>query len=298
LCSVGAGEWSDWNISVASGIAFSGRSEEVLWKLNNVRSTRNKISAILGHNKRRLADVKLFGTGSWDWEAIAANRENGTSYIYLADIGDKSFKLGSSQTIYKFKEPRVSHNWYGHIITIWSPDIERIRVKYPDHVHDCKAMTVDPLNGDILLFTKNHQHQGSKVYKVPRGSNDTLYPRVRVTLEYVTTLPSMLVTGADISPTGDILALTNNGEGWSWRKPDSLMSWADFLRTGPTPCGLNLNQEEQPEVPSEEITTKQPRRTTTTKKPRRTTTTKKPRTTRPSRRGSNGGSRGSSRHRG
>ena len=74
LCSVGAGEWNDWNISVASGIAFSGRSEEVLWKLNNVRSTRNKISAILGHNKRRLADVKLFGTGSWDWEAIAANR--------------------------------------------------------------------------------------------------------------------------------------------------------------------------------------------------------------------------------
>merc|ERR1719222_1849168 len=55
----------------------------------------------------------------------------------------------------------------------------------------------------------------------------------------------MLVTGADISPTGDILALTSDGEGWRWGKSDGLMAWADFLRTGPPPCRLYRNQEEQ-----------------------------------------------------
>ena len=64
----------------------------------------NWISATLGHNGQKLANLKLFGTlGVRNWEAIAVNREKGTSYIYLADIGDKKFKLQSSQTIYKFK---------------------------------------------------------------------------------------------------------------------------------------------------------------------------------------------------
>ena len=70
-------------------------------------------------------------------------------------------------------------------------------------------------------------------------------PRI---LEYVTTLPLMLVTGADISPSGDTLALTNYGEGWSWSKSDRLTSWVDFLRTGPSPCTLPLKTEMQREA--------------------------------------------------
>ena len=149
LCPVGLQEWKDQYVNVASGLAHSRRSAEVLWEpRHNVRSRRNWISATLGHGGRRLADVKLVGTKRVrDWEAIAINKENGTSYIYLADIGDKRFKLRSS--IYKFKEPRVSHRWRGRNIVIPSRDIERIRVKYPGH--KCKAMVVDPSNADILL---------------------------------------------------------------------------------------------------------------------------------------------------
>ena len=146
--------------------------------------------------------------------------------------------LRSSLTIYKFKEPEVSHDWNGHDIMIGSQEIEHIHVKYPDHAYDCEAMAVDPFNGDILLFTKNHE---SKVFKVPHGWAD---PK---TLEYVATLPYKFVTGADISPSGDTLALTNYGEGWSWSKPDGL-PWVDFLKTEPTPCNLPLKQEMQREA--------------------------------------------------
>ena len=110
----------------------------------------------------------------------------------------------------------MSQDWNGHYIMIGSQDIEHIQVKYPDDAHDCEALAVDPLNGDILLFTKNHQHNESRVYTVPHGWDN---PRI---LEYVTTLPLMLVTGADISPSGDTLALTNYGEVWSWSKPNRL----------------------------------------------------------------------------
>jgi len=232
-CPDGVGEWNNRYINAANGLAHSRRSAEVLWRpRHNVRGKRHWISATLGHGGRRLADVKLFGTlRVRDWEAIAINKENGTSYIYLADIGDKRFKLRSS--IYKFKEPRVSHRWRGRNIVIPSRDIERIRVKYPGN--DCEAMVVDPSNGDILIFTKNgRSHKSTKVYKVAQGSGDS---RTRK-LWYVTTLPNMLVTGADISPSGDILVMTVTGEGWRWRKSCGLMAWADFLRTRPTPCRL------------------------------------------------------------
>ena len=135
----------------------------------------------------------------------------------------------------------MSHDWNGHDIMIGSQEIEHIHVKYPDHAYDCEAMAVDPFNGDILLFTKNHEHHESKVFKVPHGWDD---PK---TLEYVATLPYKLVTGADISPSGDTLALTNYSEGWSWNKPDGL-PWVDFLRTEPTPCSLPLKQEMQREA--------------------------------------------------
>merc|ERR1719222_486678 len=170
----------DWNryISLAKGLTYSRRSAEVLW-----RPRHNWISATLGHRGQRLADVKPFVTPRVQvWEAIAINKENGTSYIYLADIGDKRFKLRSS--IYKFKEPRVSRRWRGHDIEIQSRDIERIHVKYPGH--DCDAMVVDPSNGDILIFTKSNRRHGSKVYKVPQGSGDSKTKTKR--LQYVTTL--------------------------------------------------------------------------------------------------------------
>merc|ERR1719500_2011471 len=181
-CPDGAGEWNDRYINAANGLAHSRRSAEVLWRpRQNVRVGKNRITATSGHSGRKLADVKLMGIlRVRDWEAIAINKENGTSYIYLADIEDERDNLRSS--IYKFKEPRVSRRWRGHDIEIRSRDVERIRVRSPGH--DCDAMVVDPSNGDILIFTKSNRRHGSKVYKVPQGSGDSKTKTKK--LEYVT----------------------------------------------------------------------------------------------------------------
>jgi len=156
-CGNSIEEWNPWYVSVGSGLTYSQTSACVQWgrrnrNINNL-GERDWIAAYSLRNGQRLADILLPATlrvRVHDWEAIAVNRENGTSYIYLADIGDKKFKLRSSRTIYKFKEPRVSNSWQGHNIVIHSRDIKRIHIKFADHVHDCEAMVVDPQNGDFL----------------------------------------------------------------------------------------------------------------------------------------------------
>ena len=240
-CPAELGEWNDWYNSVAYGLVNSRRSTEVQWGPRTFRG-KNWISASL-ENGRRLADLRLPETliRVRDLEAIALSRENGTSFIYLADIGYKWFEDSPSQIIYKFKEPRVSHSWQGHNIPIRYRDIERIFMKFPDPLQDFEAMAVDPLNGDILLFTKNKRHEygGSKVYKMSQGSGDSK------TLEYVTTMP-MLVTEADISPTGDILIMTYDNEwdaGYTMQKPDGQMAWADFLKDKLKLCRLIPKRE-------------------------------------------------------
>jgi len=236
---VSMGNINDGYITEASGLAYSRRSGQALW-VHNDSGGSTFINAVSEHG-RRLADVELQGTTCRDWEDIAINVEDGISYIYLADIGDNAY-VRSSLTIYKFEEPEVSQDWNGQDIVIGAQDIEHIHIRYPDYHRDCEAMAVDPLNGDILLFTKNHEQYASDVFKVPHGWGD---PK---TLEYIATLPYIKVTGADISPSGDTLALTNYWEGWSWTKPYPSTPWADFLKTYPTPCNIPVKEEPQREA--------------------------------------------------
>ena len=138
----------------------------------------------------------------------------------------------------------MSPDWSEHDIVINAEEIEHIHVRYPAEIFDAEAMAVDPLNGDILIFTKDHNNAVCNVFKVPHGAGD---PK---TMEYVATFPIWSVTGADISPSGDTLALINYSEGFSWSKPAG-WAWVDYLRTNPSACTLVL----QPDEPQREAVT-------------------------------------------
>jgi len=237
------GQINDRYIHEASGLAYTRRPGHsgIFWTHNDSPDhgeAGNWINAISVNGQRR-AGVELQGIRNKDWEDIAVNQENGKSFIYIGDIGNNG-NWRSTLTIYKFEEPYVSpYKWNGnkHI-----RKITRIHIKYPHNKrYDCEAMVVDPRNKDILLFTKDTNNYRSHVYKVPHNNANVK------TLEKITTLPYKKVTGADISPSGNTLALTSYGEGWSWHKPSQL-SWANFLKSNPTPCKLNLKQENQREA--------------------------------------------------
>jgi len=224
---------SDGSLPECSGMAYSRQQDGVIWTFND-SGGENKIFAI-SEQGDRLQSVELRDISNNDWEDIAIAVEGGVSYIYLADTGNNC-ECRSDLRIHKFPEPVVLLE----DIQIDSNDIETIKVSYPDRNYDCEGMVVDPDTLDIILFTK---HSTSDVFRVPSGSGGEVRE-----LELVGLLNHRDVTGADISPSGDILALACYDDGWSYSKPDG-QTWVEYLSTDPEPtCELQLASENQREA--------------------------------------------------
>jgi len=230
---------NDGTVPEASGLAYSRRTDGVLWTFNDGGDTRNKIHAI-SEQGERLQSVTLMEKENIDWEDIAVAVEGGISYIYVADTGN-NHEPRYTFNIHKFPEPEILLE----DIIIDANDIETIQVSYPgyngpddpDENHDCEAMAVDPDTLDILLFTKNWDLDESYVYRVPEGS-----PGQVREMEYVGLLKHKEVTGADISPAGDTLAIGCYEEGWSYSLPAG-QTWVEYIASDPTPCFLQLGIE-------------------------------------------------------
>jgi len=131
----------------------------------------------------------------------------------------------------------------GSTITIPANQISQYQIHWPEFSYDCEALAVEPETGDIYLFTKDRENAISEVYRYPAPQNTEEV----FTLEHVTTLEMFWITGADISPDGSTLALTNKQEAFAWLK-DEGSSWADHLLQNPQPCLLQLEEEEQREA--------------------------------------------------
>merc|ERR1712212_136585 len=179
------------------------------------------------------------GVENTDWEDVATTVVDGESMLLVADTGNNDFDR-DPLSIFRFKEPIV----YGEDMSVPREEIEDLQVRYPDFSYDCEALTVDQNTGDIFMFTKDRENSISEVYRYPAPQSDANNP---FTLEHVATLPLFWITGGDISPDGNTLALTNKQEAFSFTKPEG-MSWPEFLLENPEPCRLELNKEEQREA--------------------------------------------------
>jgi len=133
-----------------------------------------------------------------------------------------------------------------------------------DPIHEASGLAVSRMNPGVLYTHPDSQHTnhvwamayGAQV-RIPRSSIEYLdftYPMSKreagksLTLEYITTLPMKYVTGADISPTGNTLAITNLAEGYSYTKTAGV-SWGDFLKGyGSYFCTLRINYLPQMEA--------------------------------------------------
>jgi len=225
------GQMNDKVIEEASGLAVSGRTPDVLWTITD-HGGPNVVYAISEQGKR-IANVMLEGAENEDWEDIAVNVEDGMSFVYVADTGDNKHDRPILQ-IYKFPEPDITN---GGDLTVSKDDIHVIEVSYPDFKYDSEALAVDPDTKDIFIFTKDRERNISEVFVASQDGG---------LLENIGTLPLYWVTGADISPSGTTLALTNKWVAWSYRKPDD-QSWVEYLASDPTHCNLILEDEEQRE---------------------------------------------------
>jgi len=232
------GQMDDKVMEEASGLAYSRNQEGIIWTQNDHGDDPRVIA--ISEEGQRVSIVTLEGVLNEDWEDIATTMIDGESMILVADTGNNDFDR-DPLSIFRFKEPIVDGKGD---LEIPRDEIEDLQVRYPDFSYDSEALTVDQTSGDIFMFTKDRENSISEVYRYPFPQSEANNP---FTLEHVATLPLFWITGGDISPDGNTLALTNKQEAFSFTKPEG-MSWTEFLVNNPEPCILQLEEEVQREA--------------------------------------------------
>jgi len=193
-----------------SGVAASRINTGILYIHNDSgNSAQVYLTDATGADKGTLS---LTTVGNRDWEDIAVGPGPvaGTSYVYVADIGDNDIKYGSV-FIYRFPEPSLAGKTIPYVANITA--VDAIELKYPDGPRNAETLMVDPLTKDIYIASK--ESNISKVY-VARYPQSTTSATV---LSPVVQLYFNKATGGDISPDGTEILLRSNQSIWYWKLP-------------------------------------------------------------------------------
>jgi len=114
---------------------------------------------------------------------------------------------------------------------------------YPDGPHDCEALLVHPVTGDIYLVTKERKKAVSGVYKFPStrsgGSRQTLMKIGEIALGSFFPPGTSLVTAGDIAPDGKRLVLRDYTRVYEFTQPEGATAfdeiWKQTPRAFPSP---------------------------------------------------------------
>jgi hypothetical protein len=190
-----------------SGLSASRRNPGVWWAHNDSGDTARVFA--FGDDGRDLGVYTLNAASALDWEDIAVGPGPTVTvnYLYVGDIGD-NFRVRASVNVYRVAEPAVN-------AAAPTPpprslnDVARLTLRYPDGAHDAEALLVDPSTGDLFIVTKEGSGT-SQVFRAPAnlagGSTTTMTQVATVALG-----AGQLVTAADVTPEGDVVALRTYG---------------------------------------------------------------------------------------
>ena len=223
-------------LTEASGIAASRRNPGVWWVHNDSGDSARFFA--ISDSAELLATVDVEGAVATDWEDIAVGpptSDAGGETLYLADIGDNG-RNRPNITVYRVAEPAIDL-----AATTAATDhvtAEALTFTYPDGAHDAEALLVDPRSGDLVIVTKDWTLTGhSDVFRAPAG----LAAGSTTVLEHVATLDlpiGTLVTAADVSPDGAVVALRSYAAVSLYARPEGQDVWAAFTQSpcaGPPP---------------------------------------------------------------
>ena len=211
--AVQTGTLQDPAITEASGIAASRTNPGMYWVHNDSGDSARVFATDL--SGAAIGRFQINGATARDWEDIAVGPgpAEGSSYLYLGDIGGN--KGRSNLSIYRAVEPGILPGASG---IRGSVPAERIDVMYPDGLAwNAEALLVDPLTADIYVVTKGSA-ANSIVYQLPAAQ---AVPDQRQTLLQVATLSlpagfDRSVTGGDISPDGASILLRTYNRVYLW----------------------------------------------------------------------------------
>jgi hypothetical protein len=145
-----------------------------------------------------LAEYRLRGAPSVDWEDIAAGPCGADVCLFLADVGDNDM-VRAGYTVLRVREPAVVPDVAPATVTPVELPWEALAFRYPDGSHNAEALVAHPATGDLYVITKTDGD--SAVYRLPASAPaDATTTLTRVATLDLPPSGAALVTGADLHP--------------------------------------------------------------------------------------------------
>jgi hypothetical protein len=166
-----------------------------------------------------LGRLDLSGLKNRDWEDIAIGPgPNGSSYIYIAEIGDNEAKHEEIY-LYRFAEPEL-------LQAIPSTAIDQVKLQFPGGPKDAETLLADPITGTLFLVSKREPKNA--VYQVPA----TAFEKGSATLEKVHEFDFNSSVAGDISKDGSQILIKTYLAIFYWKRTDK-QSLVEALKAPP-----------------------------------------------------------------
>ncbi len=188
------------SISESSGLAFSTRSDDLLYTHND-SGDRSRLF-VIDRNGSDVCELEIEGAANVDWEDMCSFVHRDENWLAIGDVGDNGF-LRSSIKIYLVREPKIKKEDQRQKTKV---DVE-LTVRYPDGPINCESLAYDSTSNKLLLLTK--ETLVCRIYSV--DVPDSVKGKHSVTATYLGKLPIPLATGADVSRDGRYLAIATYG---------------------------------------------------------------------------------------
>ena len=212
LVTGATGTVSDPILDEVSGVVDSTANAGVLW-VHNDSGDSARLFALTAAGTV-LGTFTVTGASAQDWEDLAQGPGpvEGQRYLYAGDIGDNALARASI-AVYRIPEPVVDAD-AAPVGTVAMSGMNKLTFTYPDGAHNAETLLVDT-DGAIYVVTK--QSGSATIFRAPPG----LAGGSSTVLENVGTVAinaGALLTGGDIAPAGDAIALRTYGQVYIYQR--------------------------------------------------------------------------------
>jgi hypothetical protein len=200
---------ADVRLGELSGLVASRLRPGLLYVHNDSGEPEARFFA-LREDGSTLAEVIVDGAPHLDLEDAALETRDGREWIWLGDVGDNAARDGgtprASVDVVRAEVPGLPDTPSAEPLHVTTH--ERFTFTYPDAPHDCEALIVDPVSGDLYLIAKENSG--------PQGVYRAAAPHVAGTGRVLERVGEILtgrglldaVTGADADAAGRFVVRT------------------------------------------------------------------------------------------